>query len=368
MKVAVVNVAASESGALEILKSFYDYVGEMGAPHEWLFILSANVHIPVGGNVNVMIQKRPKQNWLFRVYWELFVLPRLIRDAAPDVILSLQNTHVLFTRRPQVVYVHQPLPFATLKLPYVGRTTRVLALYRDVFDTLIRLSLRKGRKIVVQTAWMKDAIIKKYGFGVKKIVVIPPCIRDRADYHKNLIDTKSIFYPATAFPYKRIDVAIRAVQMLRRENLDINLILTISGNENQYARQLISLAKRDGSGGVSFLGRLERTKIIELCRSSIMVFPSVLESFGLPLVEARSVGSYIIAVDLPYAREILLGYPRVVYFTMDSAADLALKLRNVAANDHLPEINTEREQEYLQYFSPERTWGRLISELEQVQT
>jgi glycosyltransferase involved in cell wall biosynthesis len=42
----------------------------------------------------------------------------------------------------------------------------------------------------------------------------------------------------------------------------------------------------------------------ELQISDMLVFPSLCESFGLPLVEAISVNKPIVAADLPYAHEV----------------------------------------------------------------
>jgi len=47
---------------------------------------------------------------------------------------------------------------------------------------------------------------------------------------------------------------------------------------------------------------------------SILVFPSYVESFGLPLLEAKLTGTYIIASDTPFCREILNGYDNVEFF------------------------------------------------------
>ena len=50
-----------------------------------------------------------------------------------------------------------------------------------------------------------------------------------------------------------------------------------------------------------------------------MVFPSYIETYGLPLIEAASLGVPIIAADLPYAREVLDGYEGVTFVPYDDA-------------------------------------------------
>ena len=47
---------------------------------------------------------------------------------------------------------------------------------------------------------------------------------------------------------------------------------------------------------------------------SSLVFPSYIESFGLPLAEARAMGTVIFASDCPFSREVLAGYENAYFF------------------------------------------------------
>ena len=54
-----------------------------------------------------------------------------------------------------------------------------------------------------------------------------------------------------------------------------------------------------------------------------LVFPSYIETYGLPLIEAASLGVPIIAADLPYAREVLEGYDGVTFVSHDDVSGWA---------------------------------------------
>jgi glycosyltransferase involved in cell wall biosynthesis len=63
-----------------------------------------------------------------------------------------------------------------------------------------------------------------------------------------------------------------------------------------------------------FVGNLDFERVLQYYKScDLLVFPSFLESFGLPLVEAAKFGKKILAADLDYAREVLAGYDGVIY-------------------------------------------------------
>ncbi|HCB7440020.1 TPA: glycosyltransferase, partial [Escherichia coli] len=52
-----------------------------------------------------------------------------------------------------------------------------------------------------------------------------------------------------------------------------------------------------------------------------LLFPSRLETFGIPLIEAVKFNSNIIVSDLPYAHDVLDGYENVKYCNPDSPED-----------------------------------------------
>lgn len=56
---------------------------------------------------------------------------------------------------------------------------------------------------------------------------------------------------------------------------------------------------------------------------TVTVFPSYLESFGYPLMEARIAGAPIIASDTFFSHEILDGYENAKFFKFDNPQELA---------------------------------------------
>jgi glycosyltransferase involved in cell wall biosynthesis len=62
------------------------------------------------------------------------------------------------------------------------------------------------------------------------------------------------------------------------------------------------------------MGNIPYGRVLYLYQyATALVFPSFIETFGLPLTEAASFGLPIIVADLPYAREVLKGYEGVTF-------------------------------------------------------
>jgi glycosyltransferase involved in cell wall biosynthesis len=331
MKIAVFDLPASDSGALAILEDFYAYVLKTKPEGiEWTFIVSTDAlgAPPAGSHVHVLRFPKVKLGWRRRVRFELHDAARVARDCGADAILSLQNVAVLGTRLPQVVYVHQSLPYVGKRFSYFKRDERFLALYADIFRPLIGRSVRKASAVVVQTTWFKEAIARRHRVDPDKIAVIPPSVRLDIPSGKIEPNPSLFFYPATPYVYKNIDLIVEAVAILRSEGLAPTVLITIRGDENGYAGRLHGRVEASGlSNSVRFIGRLPREEALAKYREATLLFPSRLESFGLPLLEARMAGGKIIASDTPFAREILADYPAASFHGQTDAAGLAREMR-----------------------------------------
>lgn len=125
----------------------------------------------------------------------------------------------------------------------------------------------------------------------------------------------------------------------------LSATLTIVGNaenfrtgDDETARQLTGAAAR----GITFTGKIsdEQLKYV-YAQAQVLVQPSCYEGFGMPPLEAMTVGTEAIVSDIPVFREIYRDFP-VTYFAVGDADDLAEKLlavtRKPARNITVPAV------------------------------
>jgi glycosyltransferase involved in cell wall biosynthesis len=308
---------------------------------------------------SILKYSQVKLSWLHRIKFELFEASRLVKSLKADVILSLQNIVILNKRTPQVVYVHQSLPYINKRFSYFKKTERFLAIYADIFRLLIGLSVQKANSVVVQTTWFKKAIIDRHHIPEDKITVIPPSIDIEIPGNTIEIIPNSFFYPVTPYVYKNIEVIIKAVSLLKSRGVSSRIILTLTGYENDYIKDLVSLiSKLDLKENFVFCGRISREEVFNYYRSSTLLFPSKLESFGLPLLEAKLVSSYIIASDTPFANEILDGYQFVDFFHVDDSEGLSKLMENIIKKKEIQEKKVSCDDIQLK---TEVRWNELVA-------
>ena len=331
MNIIVFDVAAEHGGALTILNEFYNYVKNNPTPNvKWTFILSTPC-LESTEHVNVKNYPWVKKSWFHRLYFDYFVAPKLVKDFKSDKIFSLQNICIPKTDIPQILYVHQPLPFSEIKFSIFENYK--FWIYQNVVSKLIINSIKKSIFVIVQTNWMKAAIKALSGKKDTDILVCPPTL-DILVNHK-FIDCKEnrklFFYPASAIVYKNHRVIIDACRILKKRNIDVKVIFTIEEKTNSLAvklKKLCALYDLD----INFIGNISREEVMSLYSRSILIFPSKLETFGLPLLEAMYCNCPIIASDLNYSHEVLQDYFNAEYFNSNNAAELA-DLMHMFMND-----------------------------------
>lgn len=103
---------------------------------------------------------------------------------------------------------------------------------------------------------------------------------------------------------------------------DFEIVLTIKGDENSYAAGIKKMAEGLGEK-IIFAGKMSREDVFKMYNTSTLVFPSYIETFGLPLLEAKLSGSIILASDHPFSKEILKEYQNAYYFNPFDYAGLA---------------------------------------------
>ena len=114
MRIVVNDIAASEGGALTILKDFYNCVRQNGAEHEWIFLLGDN-YVEETENIRVIPLPEIKGSKLKKLKFDLFSGKKYIEKLKPDAVFSLQNIITFGLSVPQTVYIHQSIPFQSVK-------------------------------------------------------------------------------------------------------------------------------------------------------------------------------------------------------------------------------------------------------------
>jgi glycosyltransferase involved in cell wall biosynthesis len=186
----------------------------------------------------------------------------------------------------------------------------------------------------VQQRWLRREFEKL--FKPHRVIVAHPKVSenwkdektDPSYLYKNGITR--LIYPAFPRVFKNFEIIGEAVQHIRKRGIEgVEILITLTGQENRYARWLF---KRYGFlKEIKFIGLQPRETIYHLYREvDAMIFPSKLETWGMPLTEFKVLDKPILAADFPYAHETIGQYHKAKFFNPDDPeglADLIIRLR-----------------------------------------
>lgn len=317
MRIVVVDIAASDGGALTILESFYQHVRHSAQGHQWIFLTGSDL-FPNSEHIRVIPLPAIKNSWIRRLGFDLISGRRLIRSLNPDATLSLQNTFIYGIPSPQVVYVHQSLPFQQeIRFSPWRKDQRVLAIYQYLIGAMVKQSIKRAEHVIVQTKWMRDAVLEQVAIPDDSISQITPDLDDLGTYSLSAqLDSSSFFYPTADALYKNNECIYAACRQLRQAGVtDFRVTLTVDGPSHDP--------------NVNTAGRISREQVLSALSRSTLIFPSYIETYGLPLSEAMALNVIVLSADLPYARETLDGYVNAHYFDPASPEELSSLMRDV---------------------------------------
>lgn len=269
-----------------------------------------------------------KGSWARRMVLEWLGWKSMSLRLNADIWLSMHDlTPTVFAKR-RVVYCHNPSPFFKVTLKEAWLEPKFL-LFTIFYKYIYAFNIRKNDFVVVQQDWIREYFIK--WFGCPSVIVSHPSI-ERAiaieDYMAPL-GKFTLIYPALPRVFKNMDILCDAIALLEPIYTDrVELLLTIDGTENRYSRYLYKRYKN--VPGIRFIGLQDRDSIGGLYqRCHAVMFPSRLETWGLPITEAKTYGKFLYVADLPYAHETVGNYQHVRFLNPLVAGEWAQSIRDL---------------------------------------
>lgn len=266
-----------------------------------------------------------RKNYIMRLWYEYiyFYFFSLRKDI--DIWLSIHDITPNVKAEYRYVYCHNASPFYKMT-SFEKRHSPRLRLFNLFYKYLYKINIKKNDGIIVQQFWLKRKFQELY--DVNQILVSYPNFTKNI-FINNLDSSTSnkveniFFYPSFPRVFKNFEIVCDATRKLVSKGIkNFEVILTIDGTENKYTKDIVS--KYSDIPNIKFTGLLSRQSVFEnYNKSSYLIFPSKLESWGLPITEYKVFNKPMILADLDYAKEALGEYDNVAFFNPYNAEELA---------------------------------------------
>ncbi|MEO6458446.1 MAG: glycosyltransferase family 1 protein [Chloroflexia bacterium] len=248
------------------------------------------------------------QEW--PIYTQLAVPIFLARNHV-EIIHTTSHLGPLVSTARRVVTVHDLL--------FLRYPNDYNPIWLAITKALLPSVLRRATAIIADSVSTALDIQHFYGTPKRKINVIYPGIDRPSQLHlENENNTTATGRPFDGAPYilclgpwvgrKNLRVVIAAFERLAERHENVKLVVTGSkprGMKGEGPEELMSRLPPHIRRRVHLNGHLPSAELQEIIRgASILAYPSRFEGFGLPPLEAMSVGVPVVASDTQVAREV----------------------------------------------------------------
>lgn len=320
MSTVVVNAASLRTGGgLSIYRQFIGHLSQYVVENQYIIFIDESMDHPSIRNVEYVLNNN--HSILHRLWWDYFGLNKWLKknNITPDVVISLQNTGVRVSCK-QIIYYHQALPFYARDWSFFKSSERTLAMYKYIYPYFVKYSLTEDTQVVVQIPYVKRCFIKRFKFDEKRVHVMFPDVEkiDVASVvrHGYELEYYHFIYPASAFPYKEHSTLVKALSELRRNAPDIveRIRIHFTLQKTDVPLLVRYIREKNLVDQFVFEGMMPHDNLLSYYKSSNgLLFPSTIETLGLPLLEAAAFGIPIVVSNLDYAHEVIADYRGAIY-------------------------------------------------------
>jgi len=277
---------------------------------------------------------RPLATALQRLRWERWQLPAMIRKATRDRRLDLFHSPCLGAP------ANVPVPVVATVHDLLMSGARVQGrLSRWYFGKVVPAGWRRASLLITDTETVKDQLASECSLPRERIVVVALTSRYYGcEKQKERTGPPWVFLlVGTHEPRKNFAVAVKALsglpEAMRRQSR-----LHIVGQRTGHTAELVALLEQlHLTEWVRFAGYQSEGELAATYRgSTALVFPSTAEGFGLPPLEAMSLGVPVLLSDIPVHREVYAeaeGRRNPGFFDLQSPQQLAELMQRVVEDD-----------------------------------
>ncbi|MEX1013693.1 MAG: glycosyltransferase family 4 protein [Candidatus Paceibacterota bacterium] len=242
-------------------------------------------------NINIIRLGKTDSENTIRIHFLIVLLIRkYLKKIKPDVLYEDISvlpffTPILCPSQEKVVIIHH------LNKRDFFKSQRLIFALIGYLAEISFLFTYKKQKVIVVSEWMKDELEKKNFKDVTKILngTSKKLFSDKK-YNKN----PTVLFLGRLEKRKGIDLFLKTYPLVIKRVSNVNYI--VAGEEFKFKRKGFSLEKlKEKYKNIQFLGYVTEEKKKQLLESCwLYVAPSIIEGYGISVLEANSTGTFVI--------------------------------------------------------------------------
>lgn len=296
---------------------------------------------------------------LVDIHWytlkEQLLFGKIVDEEKLDVVHFPHWNVPIFLKTPFIVTIHDLILLDEPVSSNVS-TKNIVLFYFKFFAYRFVLShtISTAKQIITVSNATKTSILSHFrNVHPEKISVIYEGVTSfPSSSHSPLISPPYLLYVGNAYPHKNLDRLIKSFEEIQVTYPNIKLVLT--GRESVFYKHLISgWSKSSPTSKIFFIKNPTDEQLATLYQNALMyVYPSRIEGFGLPPLEAMSMNVPVAVSDIPSLREILKD--SVAYFPVNDTKKMSETISHLIENESERNRLIKLGQEHIKLFSFEK--------------
>lgn len=254
----------------------------------------------------------------FYPIWEQIALPKAAKSAGCQILHCTSNTAPVFTSIPLIVTLHDIIYMESSYLKILRGSgswyQKFGNLYRKFFVPMI---VRLSRKIITVSHFEKNRISQFFGMGddpklvavyngvsehFKPVTDQSELIRVKEKYH---LPDHYFFFLGNTDPKKNTRGTLKAFSdFLKQTGSDMKLVM-LDYDRQELEKLLDDIGDKELIDKIVLTGYVVNTDLPAIYgQCEIFLYPSLRESFGIPMLEAMACGAPVITSDTSSMPEV----------------------------------------------------------------
>jgi glycosyltransferase involved in cell wall biosynthesis len=286
-------------------------------------------------NIPKSIQKQIKyiSTWYTRndliaqVLWEKSIFPKLVLQLKADIVWSPHPSLSYIPQIPHIMTVHDVIYW---RLPEYIPNWKV-----NVYVKLLKEAIKNAYQIITISSFSAQEIADIFELEAKNIPIIYPASPRIASKEALPLQEKYIFYEGGLDIRKNVTQLIEAFAIIAPKFPNLNLYIAGNYFESPLIPNIPALISQyNVEDRVKLLGYISDEDMVKYIQGAeILVYPSLYEGFGIPIIEGLSLGTPVITSNIGAMKEV--GADAAVLINPNSAKSIAKGIQSILQDDLL---------------------------------
>ncbi|WP_223826712.1 glycosyltransferase family 1 protein [Flagellimonas sp. S3867] len=304
--------------------------------------------------------------------WEQIALPRAAYKEGCDVLHCTSNTGPLFSKVPIVTTLHDIIYLESISLFKKEGTwyQKLGNMYRRYFVPPV---IRKSKKVITVSNYEKERINNHFGFKDNRLTAIYNGV---GSHFKKVTDTTRLktireqynlpdnffFFLGNTDPKKNTKGVLKAFTDFNKIYPKKYKLVMLDYDEGELLKLLDSVGGQEIRELIHLTGYVPNTDLPAIIsQSTIFLYPSLRESFGIPILEGMACGVPVITSNTSSMPEVA-GEGTALMVDPSKPIEITEAMRNLIEDKMLANVLSEKGIERAKHFSWE-TMAKNVLEL-----